>query len=484
MRRRHPGRSSGAGEAAKPPREGRLTSRHVVACATFVSSPLQKRSRTRATVVLCVALSASGRAAAAPFDLADAGWEGGKGLADLARAELGEARVSTKNRLDWSALGPDDGLLVLHPERTLDRDELAAFLRAGGRVAILDDYGAGERILSRYHITRVPPPLNPAQMLRENRGLPLAEPVSEMMAGRVAGVHPVVAEVQRLVTNHPTGFSHPDLSPVLRIRARGEADVTIAVAGQVGKGRLFAMGDPSAVINQMLRYPGNRAFGVGLVKYLVDDDAWGARQGKLHIITNRFDESGAFGADNTATREAKDALRTLRAEMQKVSTDGLPPAGLLALSVLFGASLLLWVVSQSARVYQHVVPRFARAQPLVAQGGVAGRAAVLGAPTTHRGLVLLEQKCALEEELSSLLGLERPIPLPTLITVLKERNALAVDTLAALTRTERIMSRAELAVTTGRPLRITREQIESAERVRTLVIAALVSSSSPVLAST
>ena len=52
---------------------------------------------------------------------------------------------------------------------------------------------------------------------------------------------------------------------MLRIPANGEADVILAVAGQVGKGRLFAMGDPSATMNQMLRYPGNRAFVAGLV---------------------------------------------------------------------------------------------------------------------------------------------------------------------------------------------------------------------------
>ena len=36
-------------------------------------------------------------------------------------------------------------------------------------------------------------------------------------------------------------------------------------------GRLFAMGDPSVVINEMLRYPGNRAFASGLLKYLVGE---------------------------------------------------------------------------------------------------------------------------------------------------------------------------------------------------------------------
>jgi hypothetical protein len=102
--------------------------------------------------------------------------------------------------------------------------------------------------------------------------------------------------VQQLVTNHPTGLRHPNLSPVLKIRSIGEPDSIIAVAGQVGKGRLFAMSDPSATINQMLRYPGNRAFVAGLARYLVDDDGTTHRQGRLFLVVNKFSEEGSFGA--------------------------------------------------------------------------------------------------------------------------------------------------------------------------------------------
>jgi len=43
---------------------------------------------------------------------------------------------------------------------------------------------------------------------------------------------------------------------VLVVRGVGEPDVAVAVAGQVEAGRLFAVGDPSAFINLMMRYPG------------------------------------------------------------------------------------------------------------------------------------------------------------------------------------------------------------------------------------
>ncbi len=212
-----------------------------------------KQTRNRSSRLVACAAAAlvafySGAAWAQPFDLREAGWEGAKGLVDLARHELGDNRVVATNRLDWPSLTPADGLLILHPEVTPDSEELAAFLRAGGRAAVVDDFGVGDRVLARYQIKRAPAPKSPLFALRGNPALALAEPVNEMMAGRRGGVHPVVAEVDRLVTNHPTGLIHPDLSTVLKIRASGEADVALAVAGQVGKGRLFAMGDPSSLI--------------------------------------------------------------------------------------------------------------------------------------------------------------------------------------------------------------------------------------------
>ena len=281
------------------------------------------------------------RASAQSFDLQETGWEGTRGLVDLARQELGDARVVATGTLDWQTLTPLDGLLVLHPDGSLDGEELAAFLRAGGRAGVLDDFGTGDRVLARYQIRRVPAPRAPLYSLRSNPNLALAEPVSETVAGRRGGVHPVVAEVTRLVTNHPTGLVHPDLSTVLRIRASGESDVALAVAGQVGKGRLFAMGDPSSVMNLMLRYPGNRAFARGLVRYLVDDDTWGARQGRLVIVANRFTEKGAFGAESATSRELAEWARNLRGEVQRIGGEGLPRHVAMVLAVAATAMLLL-----------------------------------------------------------------------------------------------------------------------------------------------
>src|SRR5207248_8084592 len=108
---------------------------------------------------------------------------------------------------------------------------------------------------------RVPAPTRPLATLRRNPELVIAEPVTETINGETSGVHATVANVERLVTNHPTGLRNPKATPVLKMRSIDDPDVLLALAGPVPfpegpRGKLFAMGDPSALINQMLRYPG------------------------------------------------------------------------------------------------------------------------------------------------------------------------------------------------------------------------------------
>ncbi len=426
-----------------------------VSCsATFV--------RWIAALAIFSMLGWAGEARAESFDLGDTGWEGARGLVELAEHELGPGRVEATNRLDWQRLSPADGVLFLHPLGGPDPDEVAAFLRAGGRVAVVDDYGDGERLLARapYRIRKVPPPSSPLAALRGNPNLPLAEPVSESMAGRRMSVHPVVAEVGRVALNHPVGFTHPDLTSVLRVRALGEPDVTVAVAGQVGRGRIFALGDPSALINQMLRYQGNRALAVGVVRYLVaDDETSGPRHGKLVLVANRFSEVGVYGGASSAEREVREWTRGLRADIARAAAEGLPKHASLALAVVTLGGLLLFSASTSLRSYRPALPRHARPLPLVAQGGVAGRAAVLAEDTTHRGLVLLEQRDAFEEQAAELLGEPRPIALGVVAELLARRGVLPPDRLAAFRRAEVLIGRVERAVSSSSPLRVSKRDV-------------------------
>jgi hypothetical protein len=407
-------------------------------------------------------------ARAAAFDVNDATWEGCSELLDIARGELGETRVLAVGVLDWDQVKPEDGVLALHPEQAMDPDETAAFMKAGGRLAIVDDFGRGDETLRRFKIERASVPSRPVSALRNNPNLAIAEPVIEGSSGP----HPVVANVPRLVTNHPTGLRHPNLSPVLRIRAIGEQDAIIAVAGQVEKGRLFAMSDPSAVINLMLRYPGNRAFVAGLVRYLLDDEGGSRGKGRLFIVSNRFDEHGAFGGQSSMRKDIEEQLHALANALADAREHGLPGWLHIALAGFVVLALAGWTARNSARAYKSALPRYARATPLVAQGGAAGRFAMLAAPSSPRSLALMELKSALFEALALRFDLD-PDPSVDRITGLVRREAgLEAQTFESFKGMLAAMSRVEASVVAGRPAKVPRTLLADAARMCAAVLAA------------
>ncbi|APR75220.1 Hypothetical protein A7982_00566 [Minicystis rosea] len=374
--------------------------------------------------------------------------------------------------LNWDEVQPEDGIIAIHPLQAMDEGDTASFMKGGGRLAILDDYGRGDETLTRFHIERIPPPSRPVSALRNKAALAIAEPVVDVVAGHSGGPHPVVAHVQQLVTNHPMGLRHPNLSPVLRIRSIGEPDVVIAVAGQVGRGRLFAMSDPSATINQMLRYPGNRAFVAGLVRYLVDDDGAQRRQGRLFIVANRFTEEGSFGGEGTIRKDIDTQLKAIAAALADARNEGFPGWAHVLIAAAAALGLAMWVSRSAARPYRSPLPRYARATPLVAQGGVAGRFAVLAAPTSPRSLALLELKSALVEALSHRLALPNEPPPEALTKLAIKAGRLDGRLASALTEVLQMMHDVESAVVAGRPANVTPAALEKAGDVVREVLSA------------
>jgi len=278
--------------------------------------------------------------------------------------------------------------------------------------------------------------------------------------------------VQQLVTNHPMGLRHPNLSPVLKIRAIGEPDVVIAVAGLVGKGRLFAMSDPSAVINQMLRYPGNRSFVSGLVRYLVDDDSGQKRQGRLFIVANKFSEEGSFGGEGTLRKDIESQAKAIAAAFADARRDGFPGWGHVVAAALVALGLAVWVVRAAARPYRSPLPRYARPVPLVAQGGVAGRFAVLAAPSSPRSLALLEWKSALFEALQQRLSLAAEPAPDALAAMARKAGRLDESTHSALIEVLRMMNEVESAVVSGRPANVSAAALtRAADTVRAVLAA-------------
>jgi hypothetical protein len=364
------------------------------------------------------------REARAAFDVNDTTWEGGSELFELAKKRLGRERLEIAATLDYSKLSPKDGIVILHPDVPLDYAELSAFLRAGGRIALLDDHGTGDKFLARFQIYRVRAPLSPAKMLRDNPNLPIAEPAVQIVAGQEQNRHPITQNVDSVVTNHPTALTHPNLTPVLTIAARGEPDATLAVTGIiVNRGRLFAMGDPSAFINLMLRYPGNRKFAEGLLAYLVEPDSWGERGGKLYFVANHFQQKGQFGDRGGLLSGVGQSLADALGD---VHDHGLPEPMPLLLAALGCLALMAWALIYAARPRSRATPRYSAPDPLVAQGGLPGRIAVLSAPSTDAALGLSELRAAALDLLGDRLGLGRG-PSAKLVLVEVQRRSLLTE---------------------------------------------------------
>lgn len=414
----------------------------------------------------------------AAFEFKQPRWDSSTELLELSRKKLGPGRVVLGAKLDWSQLTPADAVLVLHPSNRLQFTQVSAFLAAGGRLALLDDFGKGDQLLSRFHIHRTSPPARPLESLLDNPHLQLARPAESAARGGVSLRHPMVDDVDYVVTNHPAALTtseQVELTPVLHLADQSGERHLLAVIGVIGDavacglddgqprnararcGRLFAMSDPSVFIDLMMQFEGNRNLARGMLEYLVEDDTWGPRQGKLYIVANDFTQTGDFGGAGDLERRLDSALETVSEWLSDAQSEGLPHrfAWLLAVLACAGVALLSW--KTSSKVYERPTPRYARAPSLVSQGGLPGRAAVLSADGTNRNLVVLELKTAMEDYLRQRLGLSRHAGSEQLLDALHAQGSLDQGSMARLREAFRQMASAETAVLASEGERFSRE---------------------------
>src|SRR6185369_4885111 len=139
--------------------------------------------------------------------------------------------------LDYSVLEPRDAILFLHPDVEIRFHALAGFLGAGGRVAVVDDYGKAAPLLERFHIHRANAPALPALRLQDNPNLPIALPAPSELGDGEPSDHVTLRGVDQVATNHPTALrleTGIDLTRLLVLPARGEPDALLAVTGVIG----------------------------------------------------------------------------------------------------------------------------------------------------------------------------------------------------------------------------------------------------------
>jgi hypothetical protein len=343
---------------------------------TLAAVSIVARARARWRGLLATALLASvacwpgGRARAQPA------WDGLErlvALADAAHVELLAPRT-----LSLSQVSERDALLLVNPQRPLPVGALSTFLREGGRIALLDDFGSGGRFLSAYQVERLPAPRQ-GPALRDDPRFLIAYPRSD---------HPLAEGVPLLLTNEASVLRHPDLKPVF-VFGRGEQ--ALALAGAVGAGRLVAVGDASLLINQLLTLPSHERFARNLLEYL------SVAGGRVWLVGPHTALSGSYGERD------QQGLAWLDGWLKRVAHPDLPP-GVLTL-VAFALAAIAALVALNALPRKSPYLRAALFPEDAVYAGFAGRVALAKLPGSNLLWPLLDLKQELEAELAHRLGM-------------------------------------------------------------------------------
>lgn len=293
---------------------------------------------------------------------------------------LTEANVpfTAADHLDLSRITPNDAVLIVSPRQSLPVQGLTTFLREGGRVALFDDVGAGDRLLSAYQVSRTAVPPGSAPALRGDPSLLIAYPASE---------HPLVSGVSLLLTNRASELKHPDLRPVFTF---GRTDRALMLAGAVGGGRLVAVGDGSVLINQLMAAPAHRRFAANLVAYLARPN------GRIWLVGPHTTFEGSYGSPTLA-------LSRLESWLKRLARPDFPPAVLWLLSLALAGIALVVAAGALPRRSPYVSPELFPEAEVFA--GYAGRIAAVEREGVSLLWPLLDYRRELEAELAHRLAM-------------------------------------------------------------------------------
>lgn len=324
------------------------------------------------------------------------------GTSELLRVAVeAEVELRPTSTLDWSQVPRGGALLVLHPRNSLGLADVSAFLDDGGRVAWLDDFGASEEFWRWFQFR--------AEPVRE--GIPRTAELPELLVARPRLVHPLTLGVDALVTNLPMALAHPRLRPVFDFAGQGQG---LLLVGQIHAGKLVVAGDPSVLINTMMRFPGNRQFAHNLLAFLA-----GRPGGRVTMVWGDVRVRGQWQGRTRARTRRREAVNTLNTAFRSLS-DALgstavlrPFAALIALAISGVVAALTW----GRRPSERYGPR----GPVGAMAGVTERVAIFSAKGANLLLPSLVARTLLEGALLRAVGVKPPTDVRAVLDRLSTR---------------------------------------------------------------
>lgn len=201
-------------------------------------------------------------------------WNGLTTFVALARG-LG-ITVELRRELEWSEIDPGDVLMVLYPTSLIVPRHLSSFIRGGGRVVIGDDFGRSNRLFAELSLLRADAIGVGASKYHNDLAY---APIANAIKGAT-----LAERAPTLVTNHPAMFS--DLGFTKAIYRFGPGEVVVS-EGELGRGYLVGLADPSVLINRMLQFDDNFQFAINMLRRLTEK---GSR--KITVVTGRFRLAG------------------------------------------------------------------------------------------------------------------------------------------------------------------------------------------------
>jgi len=367
-------------------------------------------------LALCAALSWPATARAqVDYDPRSPAWNGTSEL--LRVATEADIDVRPTRSLDWSTLRPREAILVLYPMRSLGIADVSAFLEDGGKIAWFDDFGASEQFLDWFRFRRE----------ARVRGVARAPELPELLLARPRSTHALADGVDVLVTNIPVALSHPGLTPVFDFVPLANAPPQgFLLVGQIGQGKLVVGGDPSVLVNTMMRFPGNRQFARNLLTFLADGR-------RVHLVWGDARVSGIYRGRSRARTPVREAVNTLNDSLTALSRALGAPTALRPLAMLLSlaAACVMGAFVWGRRPSERYGPR----GPVGAAAGVAERVALYAAGRLNLLVPALRARNYFERSLLRSFGVRPPVDLHALVRRASVRlgDAQSREALALLT---------------------------------------------------
>ena len=355
------------------------------------------------TLAMALVITTPGRADSRDYDVQSSDWNGMQELVRVAQASDVELRPTTT--LDWSEIRRGDGLMVVYPRSRLDLPDLSSFLEDGGRLALLDDFGDAGPLFQWFQVSRT----------EQVHGRPRSTQVPGLLIAERRMDHPLSEGVDMLVTNEPVALSHPRLTPIFALS--DDPTQGVVLAGQVGHGRLVVGGDPSVLINTMMRFQGNKQFARNLLSYLA-----GHPGGRVWLVSSSFGVTGVYRGRHPQNW-ASAVIQNFDDLLGRLSNLGWTASIVRSLALLiaaFAAAVLLrrtWGARPS--------DRFGPTGPSGAAAGVADKVAIFSLAGANLLYPTLIAKRHFERSLLRSVGLKPPTDIGAVLT--RARGRLSED---------------------------------------------------------